>query len=637
MAQIPDKHSSEPTFPGSNMSLFVGDLDQNINEQQLYDLFNDVGQVVSVRIIKDYETKTSLGYGYVNFSSAQHAAKALDVLNFTPLNGKAIRVMYSIRDPSVRNSGTANVYIKNLDKSIDDKGLFNVFSSFGNILSLKVARDASGESRGYGFVQFEREESAKEAIQKLNGMLLNDKQIYVGPFVRKQDRECFSGTDAKFNNVYVNNLSKTITDADLQRIFGEYGFITSAVVMKDVVGESKGFGFVNFANADDAAKARDALDGKFVCGRKWYVGRAMKKSERELDVKGVLYQNRKPYIPKEGTNLYIKNLNDSIGDEELKEHFSEFGAITSSCIMRDSNGISKGSGFVAYSDKEGANRALESMNGQMVAGKPLYVALAQKKDERKARLQAVFSEPRAFPAFPFLPPMRAVFSEPRASPSVRFLAPQHPMYTIGAPGPEPPFLHRQTHPDFITQAAIDLQQHLARGMTPTGPPMPNFYAVVQHEHPQPRGHLQEGHVQPLMLHPQMLPSGNFYQGPPGPNMQNIHSAGVAGENILFGCVPPVPLQALASAVASVPPEMQRILLGEALYPLVEKLEPEAASRVTGMLLEMDQPEVLNLIESPDDLTEKVAEAMAALKQVEEQSSCPADQLAFFSLDDDPWS
>jgi len=70
MAQIPDQHRSEPTL--TNMSLFVGDLDQNINEQQLHDLFNDVGQVVSVRICKDYQTKTSLGYGYVNFSSAQH-------------------------------------------------------------------------------------------------------------------------------------------------------------------------------------------------------------------------------------------------------------------------------------------------------------------------------------------------------------------------------------------------------------------------------------------------------------------------------------------------------------------------------------------------------------------------------------
>jgi len=79
------------------------------------------------------------------------------------------------------------------------------------------------------------------------------------------------------------------------------------------------------------------------------------------------------------------------------------------------------------------------------------------------------------------------------------------------------------------------------------------------------------------------------------------------------------------------------LLGESLYPLVEKLEPDAASRVTGMLLEMDHPEVLHLIESPRALSAKVAEAMASLIQVEEQQpSCPADELGFVSLDDDPW-
>lgn len=47
--------------------------------------------------------------GYVAVCSA---ARALDVLNFTPLNNKSIRVMYSHRDPSIRKSGTANIFIK---------------------------------------------------------------------------------------------------------------------------------------------------------------------------------------------------------------------------------------------------------------------------------------------------------------------------------------------------------------------------------------------------------------------------------------------------------------------------------------------------------------------------------------------
>lgn len=40
------------------------------------------------------------------------AARSLDVLNFTPINNKPIRIMYSHRDPSIRKSGTGNIFIK---------------------------------------------------------------------------------------------------------------------------------------------------------------------------------------------------------------------------------------------------------------------------------------------------------------------------------------------------------------------------------------------------------------------------------------------------------------------------------------------------------------------------------------------
>jgi len=75
------------------------------------------------------------------------------------------------------------------------------------------------------------------------------------------------------------------------------------------------------------------------------------------------------------------------------------------------------------------------------------------------------------------------------------------------------------------------------------------------------------------------------------------------------------------------------MLGEALYPLVDQLEHDAAAKVTGMLLEMDQPEVLHLIESPDALKAKVAEAMDVLRNVTQQQTNPADQLASLSLND----
>jgi polyadenylate-binding protein len=96
----------------------------------------------------------------------------------------------------------------------------------------------------------------------------------------------------------------------------------------------------------------------------------------------------------------------------------------------------------------------------------------------------------------------------------------------------------------------------------------------------------------------------------------------------------IPVGALASALANASPEQQRTMLGENLYPLVEQLEPDNAAKVTGMLLEMDQTEVLHLLESPEALKAKVAEAMDVLRNVaQQQAGGAADQLASLSLGD----
>lgn len=160
-------------------------------------------------------------------------------------------------------------------------------------------------------------------------MLLNDKQVYVGPFLRKQEREMASDK-AKFTNVFVKNLSESTTEEDLKNIFVQFGPITSAVVMRDADGTSRCFGFVNFESADDAAQSVESLNGQTFDNKEWYVGKAQKKTERELELKVRFEQSVKEAADKsQGLNLYIKNLDDSIGDDNLKEMFSPFGTITS--------------------------------------------------------------------------------------------------------------------------------------------------------------------------------------------------------------------------------------------------------------------------------------------------------------------
>ncbi|XP_057465659.1 polyadenylate-binding protein 8-like [Actinidia eriantha] len=638
MAQVQVQVPPQAVNAGGNQfvttSLYVGELELNVTDSQLYDLFNQLGQVVSVRVCRDLTTRRSLGYGYVNYTNPQDAARALEVLNFTPLNGKSIRIMYSHRDPSVRKSGAGNIFIKNLDKAIDHKALHDTFSSFGNILSCKVATDSSGQSKGYGFVQYDSDEAAQKAIEKLNGMLLNDKQVYVGPFLRKQERD-MAMDKAKFTNVFVKNLSESTTEEDLKNIFGEFGTITSAVVMRDADGNSKCFGFVNFENADAAARAVDALNGLNFDNKEWYVGKAQKKSDRELELKFRFEQSVKEAADKsQGLNLYVKNLDDSVGDDDLKELFSPFGTITSCKVMRDPNGISKGSGFVAYSTPEEASRALLEMNGKMVASKPLYVAHAQRKEDRRARLQVQFS------------PMRPVTMAPSVAPIM-------PIYPPGGPGLGQQIFYGQGPPAIMPpQPGFGYQQQLLPGMRPGGAPMPNFFVPMVQQGQRPGGRrsgavpVQQGQQPVPLMQQQMLSRGRVYRYPPGRGLPDVSMSGVPGGMLSvpydMGGIPlrdggmsqPIPIGALASALANASPADQRMMLGENLYPLVEQLEPEMAAKVTGMLLEMDQTEVLHLLESPEALKAKVAEAMEVLRNVQQQQAGnAADQLASLSLND----
>ena len=69
----------------------------------------------------------------------------------------------------------------------------------------------------------------------------------------------------------------------------------------------------------------------------------------------------------------------------------------------------------------------------------------------------------------------------------------------------------------------------------------------------------------------------------------------------------------ASALASASPEMQKNMIGERLYPLIHQSQPDLAGKITGMLLEMDNSELLHLLESDEALNAKISEALQVLE------------------------
>ena len=82
-------------------------------------------------------------------------------------------------------------------------------------------------------------------------------------------------------NIYVGNLSFSMTEADLKEAFSVHGTVQSASIITDKIsGQSRGFGFVEMPNKDEAEKAIAALNGKDVKGRALKVNEAKPRTDR---------------------------------------------------------------------------------------------------------------------------------------------------------------------------------------------------------------------------------------------------------------------------------------------------------------------------------------------------------------------
>lgn len=598
---------------GISASLYVGDLSPDVTEAMLFEKFNNVGPVASIRVCRDAITRRSLGYAYVNFVNPSDAESALDRMNYDPITGTPCRIMWSQRDPSVRRSGVGNIFIKNLDKEIDNKALYDTFGAFGNILSCKVVTDNEGNSRGFGFVHYDTQAAADTAIEKVNGMLLNDMKVYVGPFRTKAERiEEIGELEKSFTNLYVKNLPDSINSEEkLEEIFAKFGKITSRklAMTEPAEGEeakTRGFGFVSFESAEEARAAVEGLNDTELDEKKLYVARAQKKNERlaslkaQYDKRRVENQNRF-----KGVNLYVKNLDDSITDDMLRKAFEEFGTITSARVMRDERAVSKGFGFVCFSSADEATKAVTEMNGKILEKKPLYVALAQRKEDRRQqiamqhnqRLQSMRMQQGMYPQAGMMP------GQPPGG-AMMYMTPQMQVparYPYAQPMPAPgraQFIRQQQQMQMAPQQAQFRQMQQMPVQQVSGGRMGGNNVRGQGA----RGAKGQGRNQ------------QFRQGPGGRNMP-----------MQQGQMPPQPSgpqpaliqpgqePLTASALASATNAEQKQMLGERLFPLIQQTHAELAGKITGMLLEMDNSELLHLLEDSNALTAKVHEAVKVLE------------------------
>ncbi|UJR07079.1 hypothetical protein I4U23_011367 [Adineta vaga] len=538
-------------------SLYVGNLHPDVTETMLFDKFACAGPVLSIRVCRDMMTRRSLGYAYVNFQQPADAERVLDTMNFDLLLGRELRIILIQRDSAFRQSDVGTVFISNLDTNVGNKSLYDVFSAFGNILSCQIIKDEAGQSKGYGFVHFETDEAADNTINKVNGMLLGDKKVFVGRLWSRKYRTDPGGPQ-KFTNIFIKNFGNELDEEKLRELLSKYGKISLFGIERDENGGSKGFGFCNFEKPEEAEEAVQNLNGYCIGDKQLYVARFQEKNERLSEIERKKDAQRQEHMNKDqGVNLYIKNLDDTIDDERLRKEFSKFGTITSARIMSE-NGRSRGFGFVCFSAPDEATKAVTEMNGSVFGSKLLYVALAQRKEERRMHLT-------------------------------------------------------NQHMQRIATSRVPTQMQL---------PFPNGMPGVMSYIPTPMGPSQPRGFFPPTAMPTYRAAQPRWSSAAAAGMRPHNQSGF-GNSIIVAGHEPLTLAELANAT----PQDRKQMLGERLFPLVQNMQPDLAGKITGMLLELDNTEILHMLESRESLKAKVEEAIALLQahQAKQHASNAADK------------
>ncbi|AFZ79268.1 spliceosome associated protein, putative [Theileria equi strain WA] len=169
-------------------TLYVGNVDMQVDEELLWELFIQAGVVKNIHIPRDKVTGQHQGYGFVEFETEDDADYAVRILNFVKLYNKPLRLNKASRDKENIEVG-ANLFIGNVDEEVDEKLLHDTFSAFGNVLLTKIVRDIDSAGRNaYAFVSYDSFEASDAALAAMNGQFLCNKPIHVSYAYKKDTK-----------------------------------------------------------------------------------------------------------------------------------------------------------------------------------------------------------------------------------------------------------------------------------------------------------------------------------------------------------------------------------------------------------------------------------------------------------------
>ena len=334
-----DNETAEPDLSHikkTRRQLFVRGLAPSTTSEDLTSHFSQTLPIKHAVVVTDPATKQCKGYGFVTFGDADQAQQATAELDRSTLLAKTIRVEVAKprhregegasespeaapkRDSKKAQQPPPKLIVRNLPWSLNtDEKLERLFLSYGKVLHAVVPKAGAGKMRGFGIVLIRGRKNAEKALQGVNGKIIDGRTLAVDWAVDKDTWRQLQDAEGK-NGIEGAEARHDDEDAD-----------------EDASTDDEE-NFASDANSDQQMLNEEDVDND--------------QSQRNTEMLRPDFTD---------STLFVRNLPFSCEDEDLEEHFNQFGPVRYARVVVDgSTGRSRGTGFVCFRTKADAKSCL---------------------------------------------------------------------------------------------------------------------------------------------------------------------------------------------------------------------------------------------------------------------------------------
>lgn len=586
-------------------NVFIKNIPKQWNEAELIAAFKGFGDIISAAIQKDGGGAAHKGFGFVSFRDHEAASRAVEGMHDKEVDGEP--ATQAPAAPAVSKKAGGDAAAAEGDAAEVPK---------------KTAAAAAAATTVRLYVSRALKKAERERAMK-------DKRE-----LSKRER------DVKFTgcNLYVRNIDESMDDAKLRAEFAPFGTITSASVQRDAAGRSRLFGYVCFATPEDATKAQAALSGKLFQGKPLYVVPWQPKEARQAA------NARRPALAARA----------AAGAGVAGQQPQQLQGAPQQLLQQQLAGPNaQGTNPLAALMAQLANPQMQAFLAQMNAGgnpgavhnMMLQMMMMAMQQQNMAAMAGRGGQPGMQPQQMQQPGMPQQQQRMPTGPMAQQMQQQQPRMQLT------PQQQMMMPPQ--QQAAMQQQQQgMRRGM-------PQQQGMLPMQQMQPQQQMMMAQQGPAGARVASGPGGGAPRGAPQQQPQQQQARGAqqqqrpgssqmlpgarnpmtatAGVPAAVAGVPPAAVAQVAqqlqqhapapqaaapvdagesftSRLASASPEQAKHMIGERLFALISKTQPERAGKITGMLLEgiEELSELLHLLESPTDLQARVMEALEVL-------------------------